>query len=301
MYYCDVDATLTMSSTSLDQALTAASDRGIRIGTVIVTHLYGRVADVPAIRDVCEHHRRRHGPDGRGPAILEDCSHSFPGAGQRDGPGRWGDAAAWSFYPTKPLGALGDGGAVTTASNDVAQAVKQLAQYGWGRRFDVIRAGGRNSRLDELQAAVLHHRLRVDVAVDGADANETDRDLASQARRRREIANAYRDALPNEVRDLVPPMVDSHACHLAVCRTRDRAGLSSFLADRGIATDIHYPVPDHHQSGISGEAIVPVPNSERACAEVLTLPCFSELTDDEVSRVCLALSNWPPSVAHRRL
>ncbi len=143
--YVDVDLTTAcMDIGDLNQVLLADID------CVIVTHLYGQMADMPVITETCR---------AAGIPVLEDCAQA---AGADIGgrkAGAWGDAAAFSFYPTKNLGALGDGGAVVTSSPEIAAAVGSFAQYGWSERYKVDHRGGRNSRLDEFQAAVLRHRL----------------------------------------------------------------------------------------------------------------------------------------------
>ena len=259
--YADVDeTTLALSAASVEAALTPATR------AVVVTHLYGLLAEVEAIVALCR---------GRGVAVVEDCAQA---AGARRGgraAGTFGDAGTFSFYPTKNLAALGDGGAIVTGRDDVAESVRRLRQYGWEGKYRVAAPHGRNSRLDELQAAVLRVRLpRLDAW------NE----------RRRAIASRYRAALPGGTGRLVGGVGDEYVAHLAVALVEDREGVRARLQEAGIGTDVHYPVPDHRQAVWGGAmASVRLPVTERACERVLTLPCFPELADNEVDRVCESL------------
>lgn len=238
------------------------------VGVVVLTHLYGNVGDADALRALCEE---------RGIALVEDCAQAIGAA--RDGrrAGSFGHAATISFYPTKNLGAIGDGGAVVTDSAEVADRLRQLRQYGWAAKYDAAIPGGTNSRLDELQAAFLRIRLPL---VDGLNA------------RRRDIIARYHDAA-SELDPLllrVLPAEERHGAHLAICRSSQRDRVRAALAEAGITTDIHFPRPDWTQAAFadfapSGSLV----NTLAACAQVLSLPLFPELTDDEVDRVCSAV------------
>jgi aminotransferase EvaB len=263
--YADVDPdTLTLSAETLAPVVTAVTK------AVVVTHLYGLMADLEPIVDLCH---------DRGVALVEDCAQAL--GARRDGcaAGSWGRAAAFSFYPTKNLAALGDGGAVATDDDEVAERIRALRQYGWKEKYSVEVSGGRNSRLDELQAAVLRSRLP---HLDGWNA------------RRREIVGRYRRALRSAVGSFVSGDGDAdegYVGHLAVALVNDRAAVRAQLHDAGVATAVHYPIPDHRQPvwrGSYGE--VRLPATEYVCEHVLTLPCFPELTDTEVERVCDALA-----------
>jgi dTDP-3-amino-2,3,6-trideoxy-4-keto-D-glucose/dTDP-3-amino-3,4,6-trideoxy-alpha-D-glucose/dTDP-2,6-dideoxy-D-kanosamine transaminase len=255
--YADVDpATLALSAATVEPALTPET------AAVVVTHLYGLLADVEPIAKLCA---------ARGIALVEDCAQAA--GARRDGraAGTFGDAAAFSFYPTKNLAALGDGGAVVTGRDEVAARVRELRQYGWATKYRVATAGGRNSRLDELQAAFLRVRLR------HLDAGNT---------RRRSIALRYAEALPS----LVRLGGEDYVAHLAVALVDDRDVVRARLGGAGVGTDVHYPVPDHRQPVWEDEhADVRLSVTEDAVERVVTLPCFPELTDNEVDRVCEAL------------
>jgi dTDP-4-amino-4,6-dideoxygalactose transaminase len=183
--------------------------------------------------------------------------------------------STFSFYPTKNLAALGDGGAVATDDDEVAERVRLLRQYGWDRKYNVSLTGGRNSRLDELQAAVLRIRLG---RLDEWNA------------RRREIVSRYADALAADAGRFVASEGEDYVAHLAVAVFGDRERARARFETAGVGTDVHYPVADHQQSAWREEyADVRLPVTEDAVAHVLTLPCFPELTEDETERVCEVL------------
>ncbi|RZA22320.1 MAG: DegT/DnrJ/EryC1/StrS family aminotransferase [Lysobacteraceae bacterium] len=233
---------------------------------VIVTHLYGRLAAMEALLPQCR---------DRGIPVVEDCAQAH---GARDGAGiragAFGDIASFSFYPTKNLGALGDGGAVATSSPDLAERTRQLRQYGWTAKYTNTLAGGRNTRLDEMQAALLLEMLP---ELDGWNA------------RRRAIANRYTAAIKTR-RLVVPPSCGAeHVAHLYVVRCEDRDESRAQLAELGIQTDVHYPTPDYRQPCLLGKIDAsPLPHTEADASSVMTLPCFPELTDAEVDAVIAA-------------
>jgi dTDP-4-amino-4,6-dideoxygalactose transaminase len=259
--FADIDPkTLGLSRTKVEDALTPD------VKAVVVTHLYGLLADVEAIVALCRE---------RDIAVIEDCAQS---AGARRGEvraGAFGDAATFSFYPTKNLAALGDGGAVTTNSDEVADRVRLLRQYGWDRKYNVSVPGGRNSRLDELQAAVLRVRLGK---------------LDERNARRRRIVARYADALAADAGRFVASGEEDYVAHLAVAVFDDRERVRVRFEAAEIGTDVHYPVADHEQPAWRDEyAGVRLPVTEHAVAHVLTVPCFPELTEDETERVCEVL------------
>jgi len=261
--FADVD-----ESTHLLTPSTVTAVLNERVGVVVVTHLYGRAADVPGIKSVC---------DLLGIAVVEDCAQAI-GARLPEGMvGSLGDAAAFSFYPTKNLGAVGDGGAVATNSAEVAHHVRMFRQYGWDGKYRIGIDGGRNSRLDEIQAAVLRARLPL---VDGWNL------------RRREILSRYAAASSSDVQ-VLGVWDESDVCHLGVVVSRGRQALVDHLSQRGIQTDVHYPVPDHRQKAFLSEyGSVDLPVTERLAEQVLSLPLFPELREDEIERVCDALREF---------
>jgi aminotransferase EvaB len=263
--FVEIDAaTMVMSAAELEQVLARHAGK---IKAVVPVHLYGHPADLPAILAAA----RRHGAK-----VLEDCaqSHGAVVAGRRAG--TWGDAAAYSFYPTKNLGALGDGGAVYSADPAVAAQVRLLRQYGWRTRY-VSDIPGRNSRLDELQAAVLRVNLR---------HLETGND------RRRMLATRYLDGLGTA--GLVLPRIApgvTPAWHQFTVRTPRRDALLAHLAERGIRCGVLYPVPLHRQPAYA-DATAVLPVTEQACAEVLCLPVHPGLECADVDRVTGEIIRW---------
>jgi len=261
--YCDVDPeTLLVTRQTLERAI------GPSTNAVVVTHLYGNVVDVRSIVALCR---------PRGIAVIEDCAQAIGGrdsTGQRVG--SLGDVAAFSFYPTKNLGAVGDGGAVATSDDTIDARVRSLRQYGWSTKYRVADRSGRNSRLDEIQAAVLRVGLpRLD------ELN----------RRRWTIARRYAEACAGGSVRAVTGAGCETVAHLGVVRARDREGLRNLMREQGIDTDIHYPVPDHRQPGLEPPVrATDLRECERAADEILTLPCFPEMTDAEVDRIASAIA-----------
>jgi dTDP-4-amino-4,6-dideoxygalactose transaminase len=237
---------------------------------VVPVHLYGRPADMDAIRALCASH---------GVAVVEDGAQAHGALLGERRVGALGDAGCFSFYPTKNLGAMGDGGAVVTADAESAALVRSLRHHGSApgdaNRHD---RPGRTERLDNLQAAMLRLRLR---ALDDDNAE------------RRALADGYRAALAELPLTLpaddAPGMLSVH--HLFVVETDDRDGLRASLADEGIATGVHYPTPVHLQPGWRHLGYGPgdLPASERAARRVLSLPIFPGMDLDEVERVCGAV------------
>ena len=262
----DIDpASFTLDAAELARVL--ASPPG-RIAAVVPVHLYGQPADLDAILPLA----RRHGV-----RVIEDCAQSH---GARLGAGRtgsFGDLAAFSFYPTKNLGALGDGGMVVTGDDALAERLRALREYGWRERY-VSDVPGANSRLDELQAAVLWVKLGR---------------LESCNARRAALAAAYDRGLAGLDLGLPARRAGaSHVFHQYVIRAPARDALRQRLATRGIGTTIHYPVPAHLQPAYRGRlATGPagLGESERAAREVLSLPLYPELGDEALAAVVAAL------------
>jgi dTDP-4-amino-4,6-dideoxygalactose transaminase len=257
-------------SSLMDPKALAAVAATRRIDVVIVTHLYGQLADMPAFLALAEKH---------GFLLFEDCAQAH---GAQDAKGKkagsFGAAASFSFYPTKNLGALGDGGAVVTNVAAIASTLRKLRQYGWTAKYRNELQGGRNSRLDELQAAFLRVMLPL---LDGWNA------------RRREIANRYSNEIRNDRIIMPPPRGKEFVAHLYVVRPSDRTALQQHLAAVKIGSEIHYPVPDYRQPLFDERfATLALPITDDACANVLTLPCFPELTDEEVTQVIEACNQW---------
>ena len=261
--YVDVaDDTLTMSARELDRALTS------RTRAVIATHLYGRLAAIDELADIA---RRR------GVALIEDCAQAHGARSRNARAGSFGTIGCFSFYPTKNLGAFGDGGAIVTEDGELAARVRTLRQYGWKRKYSVEIDGGRNSRLDELQAALL--RVRLPFVDDETSA-------------RRRIVRVYAERITHPAIRPPSPPGDDDVAHLAVIRSPQRESLCRHLAATGVGTDIHYPIPDHRQAIARNERTPSLPVTERACSEVLSLPCFAAMTSDETDYVIDACNRW---------
>jgi dTDP-4-amino-4,6-dideoxygalactose transaminase len=240
---------------------------GLRTAALLPVHLYGRPVDIDGFEKLATQH---------GVALVFDAAQAHGATFDSRPVGGRGDATAWSFYPTKNLGALGDGGAVTTNDPVVAQTVSELRDYGRESRHRFTRRG-RNSRLDELQAAFLRVKLE---------------HLENWVERRREIAARYCDGLDGI--ELTLPAMDLHASsawHFFVVRSRQRDRLRSALTELGIETDVHYPIPPHRQPAYAELApkFGSLPVSEQLAEEVLSLPMHPMLQDDAVFRVIAAV------------
>ena len=240
-----------------------------QVDAVIATHLYGLLTDVPEIVRLAHACKI---------PVIEDCAQAHGAMLQGRKAGSFGDIGCFSFYPTKNLGALGDGGAVVTSRADLAEKIRSLRQYGWSSKYHAELAGGRNSRLDEMQAAVLRVMLPM---------------LDRWNGRRREIAARYTRKIAHP--SVITPAIhaEEYVAHLYVIRTARRDSLKQHLAKAGIPSDIHYPVPDYAQAScrhlFEG---VDRPVTSQACAEALTLPCFPEMSDDETDMVIDCINSW---------
>lgn len=264
--FVDIDpAHYTLDPARLEPAIT----ENTRV--VIPVHLYGQPADLDPITKIAHKH---------GILVLEDCAQAH-GAIYRDRRvGTWGDMACFSFYPTKNLGALGDGGMVVTSNSDLAERVRLLREYGWRDRY-VSGIGGWNSRLDEIQAAVLRVKLKF-LDVDNS--------------RRIELASAYARELES-IPALTLPKERPGAkqvFHLYVIRSSQREGLRAHLGKNGIGSLIHYPVPVHQQPAYTDYAPDEgeLRHTELAAQEVLSLPMYPELSSERQQLVIQALQSF---------
>lgn len=240
-----------------------------RVDVIVVTHLYGLLANIEDIVRLAQL---------RGIPVVEDCAQAHGASRLGKKAGAFGDIACFSFYPTKNLGALGDGGAITTSRKDLADRIKQLRQYGWGSKYHATLAGGRNSRLDEMQAAILRVKLPL---------------LDQWNDRRRHIAARYSNGITNPKVIAQKIHGAEYVAHLYVIRSTERDSLKQYLAKMGIPSDVHYPVPDYAQAAyrhLFGDMCLAV--TERVCAEVLTLPCFPELIDEEIDTIIACINSW---------
>jgi dTDP-4-amino-4,6-dideoxygalactose transaminase len=265
----DIDpVTYTMDPACLENAL--ANPPAGTPKAVIPVHLYGQPADLPAILELAHRY---------GLYVIEDCAQSHGAALTGRMTGTWGDIASFSFYPTKNLGALGDGGMIVTANSGLAERTRSLRQYGWQRRY-ISEIPGCNSRLDELQAAILRVKLEY---------------LEAENTRRIALAARYTTALADS--GLILPVCRAgarHVYHQYVVRSPRRDALQAHLHAEGIGALVHYPSAVHQQPAyqscisVAGSLL----NSERAAAEVLSLPMYPELTDEQVDSVAEACCVW---------
>ncbi|HLL77729.1 MAG TPA: DegT/DnrJ/EryC1/StrS family aminotransferase [Pyrinomonadaceae bacterium] len=261
--FADIDPeTCTLDPRGLERALTP------RTRAVVPVHLYGRMADMEAINDFAAR---------RGLIVVEDAAQAHGARLKGRAAGAWGHAAAFSFYPTKNLGAYGDGGAVTSDDSRLIERVKELRQGGHPAAL-AGQVAGRNSRLDEVQAAALRVKLRR---------------LAAWNRRRRQLAGMYRRLLARAARRLVlpgpPADAGSHVFHLYVVRHAERDRLRAHLAARGVETLIHYPAPLHRLPLFRRRGQHALPAAERLIDEILSLPLYPQLRDEELRAVADAV------------
>ncbi|MDP3010617.1 MAG: DegT/DnrJ/EryC1/StrS family aminotransferase [Methylococcales bacterium] len=264
-YFMDVD--LDTRGATLAE-VTRAIEAGVK--AVVVTHLYGlALPEIALIADYCAHN---------GILLLEDCAQAHGATINGLRVGSFGDAASFSFYPTKNLGALGDGGAVATNNPKLAEKVGLLRQYGWTAKYKVEVSGARNSRLDEIQAAVLAEFLP-----------HLDEDNA----KRRDIAAHYSAHIRHPKVSVSKEGGADYVAHLYVIRSQQRDELREHLRKSDIASDIHYPIPDYRQPVFENRfSSIYLQNTETLTHEILTLPCYPEMTDKDVELVIQAVNNW---------
>ena len=239
-----------------------------RTKAIMAVHLYGCPADIAAMRAAAP-----------AIAIVEDCAQA-QGAISQFGPvGSLGDLACFSFYPTKNLGALGDGGAIVTSDDGLATRLRSLRNGGQSDRYHHPEFGV-NSRLDELQAAVLRVRLAR---------------LPAWTARRRALAARYRAGLAGGPVTVPAEFDAGHVYHLFPILTPHRQSFMAHLKERGIGALIHYPIPICRQPGIATNRRDGCPVADRVCDEVCSLPLHPHLSDDDADRVVAAVRQWQPS------
>jgi dTDP-3-amino-3,4,6-trideoxy-alpha-D-glucose transaminase len=264
--FADIDpARLTLDPDKAAAAITP------KTRALIPVHLYGQPADMTALMAIAKRHRL---------AVIEDCCQAHLATCEGRPVGSFGDAAAYSFYPTKNLGALGDGGAITTPSDQLAGHMRRLRNGGQTDRYR-HQEFGVNSRLDELQAAVLRARLRW---------------LPGWTSQRRSLAAEYRRRL-FDAAVTVPPQCDAgHVYHLFPVLSADRGALQAHMRSRGVETLIHYPVPIPRQPALASQRPAPCPVADRVAAEVLSLPLRPGLTNDSINTIAAALHEFHAAV-----
>lgn len=267
----DIDPrSYTLDPTLLAETIKRTAGR-LPVKAVVPVHLYGHPADMPAILEIAQRYRLY---------VIEDCAQAHGATLQRRKTGVWGHLAAFSLYPTKNLGALGDGGAVATADAALAEKVRLLREYGWKERY-FSNCGGMNSRLDELQAAILRVKLQ---------------HLDAENQLRRELAAVYDRCLQGTPWALPVCSPDaSHVYHLYVVRGSDRNGLREFLKMHGVGTAIHYPLPVHQQPAYLERLPIGAGGLEKtnaACREIVSLPMHPHLSVSQVQQVAQRIGTF---------
>ena len=268
----DVDpARFTMCPSKLRQACKALKTTGTPATAVIPVHIYGQPADMHGIMEVAQEF---------GLAVIEDCAQAHGAKIDGQTVGTFGAFGTFSFYPTKNLGALGDGGAVVTNNQDLAEQARLLKEYGWKERY-VSALAGMNTRLDPLQAAMLAVKLA---------------HLGDENDARRAVARHYDDAFADSALAL-PVRADNveHVFHQYVIQHAERDSLQQFLRDQNIGSLIHYPVPVHKQPAYEGRVALPAgPLTVTAALarRILSLPIHAQLTDGQLTRVISAVGEW---------
>ena len=265
--FVDIDpATYTLDPTQLAAAITP------RTRAIIPVHIYGHPVDMNAVLEIARQHNLR---------VIEDCAQAHGATYQGRHVGTWGDCGCFSFYPTKNLGALGDGGAVISTDPAFVEKVRLLREYGWTPQARYVsQVPGMNSRLDEMQAAILRVKLI---------------HLDAWNNVRRTMAAHYATHLPPSVIQPIERAGCHHVYHLYVVRVADRDRVRSQLTEVGIASSIHYPVPVHQQPAYSTHADLALPHTslphtEQAAGEILSLPMHPLLTTLQVEQVASVLA-----------
>ena len=238
---------------------------------VMIVHLYGQAFFCSELKELAQKHNLR---------IIEDNAQAIGAQWHGIKTGNLGDASGFSFYPGKNLGALGDGGAVTTNDDELAKTIRALANYGSEVKY-INKYQGLNSRLDEVQAAALDVKLKY---------------LDGENEKRRQVVQYYIDNITNPeiVMPIVPNDPQSHVWHLFVIRTKDRDRLKQHMADNNIQIQIHYPIAPHKQEAYKEFAHLSLPITEQIHEEALSLPISPVMTEGEMKKVVDAINNYKP-------
>jgi dTDP-4-amino-4,6-dideoxygalactose transaminase len=269
----DVDArTFTMDTNLLEEAVKRFRDKfGQHLRAIVPVHLYGHPADMNAIQDIAQRFDL---------IVIEDCSQSHGASIASRKTGTWGTLSAFSFYPTKNLGSMGDAGAVVTSDKKIAERLREIREYGWKERY-ISESAGMNTRLDTLQAAILRVKLKY---------------LDTENHRRQQIAGLYDEILAGD--SLMLPQITkgvTSVYHQYVIRSKQRDELKEALNRSGIQTSIHYPLPVHLQPAYRDRILMDhrgLTATEDLCREILSLPIYPQLTDEQVRRVGNTIAEW---------
>jgi dTDP-4-amino-4,6-dideoxygalactose transaminase len=264
--FCEPDInTYNIDIAGIDGMITAKTK------AILIVHLYGQAIFSEELKDLAKKHNLK---------IIEDNAQAIGAEWSGQKTGNLGDAAGFSFYPGKNLGALGDAGAITTNDDELAKAIRALANYGSHEKY-VNKYQGLNSRLDEMQAGVLTVNIKY---------------LNEENLSRREIAKYYLDNINNP--EIILPVIENvtenltHVWHLFVIRTKNRNNLQQYLTNNGIQTLIHYPIPPHKQEAYKQYNLLSFPITEKIHDEVISLPISPVMTDDEIKTVTDTLNNY---------
>lgn len=235
---------------------------------ILAVHLYGQLAPMPELMALADEH---------GLLVLEDSAQAHGASINNTKAGCWGHASGFSFYPGKNLGALGDAGAVTTNDEKLAMTIRALSNYGSHKKYENLYQGV-NSRLDEIQAAILRVKLR---------------HLDSDTRCRQKVADYYLKHIKNKLITL-PRLesIESHVWHLFVIRVDERQKFYEYLKKNGIQTVIHYPIPPHHQEAYSGLSNLSLPISELIHKTVISLPISPVMTDEQIQIIVDLINDY---------
>lgn len=262
--YSDVDANSHLIT--LETILESINRYETKPDVVVLTHLYGGIVELNPIIDWAKQ---------EGVKVVEDCAQALGGIYQNRRVGTFGDIGTTSFYPTKNLGALGDGGALFTQDSDLGDNIRKLRQYGWSTKYVVTKKCGTNSRLDEIQAALLRKRLQ---------------NLDNFNEFRRRIHQRYENAGNGNIK-FVNKASSNFVGHLAVVETENRRETIQHFENHGIKTEIHYPIPDHKQPFQNEKFQIKLLNTENLAEKILSIPLFPELTEKEINRIESAVSS----------
>lgn len=255
---------------SIENIKTAITDK---TRVILPVHLYGQISPMPEIMAIAQQHHL---------LVLEDCAQSHGASIDGKKAGNWGDAAGFSFYPGKNLGALGDAGAITTNDEELAKTLQALRNYGSHQKYLNLYQGV-NSRLDEIQAAMLNVKLKY---------------LDNETKNRQEIALNYLENINNPLIKLPLTVSEyksnqqSHVWHLFVIATKHRESLQKHLTEQGIQTLIHYPTPPHKQKAYSQYNHLSLPITENIHNEVLSIPISPTMTHEDISKIVEACNSF---------
>jgi dTDP-4-amino-4,6-dideoxygalactose transaminase len=261
--YVDVDANGQMDFLSLRKSINS------NVRAVIVTHLFGQInKNIEAITEFCEAQKL---------VLIEDCAQAIGAKLESKPAGSFGTLSTFSFYPTKNVGTVGDAGAVATSDPIIFERLVSLREYGWSTRYQIVTPGGSNFRSDEIHALVINRQLE---------------HLAVKSEVRKKIWIRYKNAIFTAGISLLGSEDESFVAHLAVFKTKTRAHFIDHLAQRGIETSIHYPIPDHQQSVFSVFDLGGLATTEALSSQIVSLPLFPEMTENQILLVTESIVSY---------